>query len=430
MMAEKFFFHDKIFFYLLVLIAVTLPFFIAINSIVIFLLVFNWVLEGNWKKKKKMLLSNKHAIVWIIFYLYHVISLFYSENKSTGLFELEKKLVFLIFPLVLATSSTLDRKKLFIILRFFVAACFLAIIICLSNSIYLYLQGDDSYFFYHQLGAPIHFHAVYFSVYIGFSIFILVYFLQDGWMRFSNVFKITYIFLILLFLFFLLLLSSKTVSTSVLIVTVVYLVHIMFKRKKILIGILFFVFIPISALIIVSSSTAIHNRFDEVLKENYYEVLKLNDYQGFQFTGGTIRVAIWKSVVEILNQKNAWSFGVGVGDAQDLLTKHYVQKNIYPGDEVLGYKGFIDYNTHNQYMQFLITLGVVGLIIFLFILLWPIINGYKTHNILQILFIFVFCTFCFTESALCTHKGIIFFTFFNSLFVFSSFKKVNEDVTH
>lgn len=425
MKVEKINLHENIFFYLLLLVVATLPFFIAINSFAIILLVFNWVVEGNWRKKIKMLLHNTYAMVCIAFYLYHIIGLFYSNNKSAGLFELEKKLGLFIFPLVFATSSTLDRKKLFIILKCFVVACLVAVIICLLNAIYFSLKGDNSYFFYHQLGSPLHFHAVYFSVYVGFSIFILIYLLHDGWMEFSWISKTAYISLIFLFLIFLLLLSSKTISISVLIITILYLMNLMFKRKRILIGLLFFIFIPISALIIINTSPNIRKRFDEMSKENYYEVLKLNDYRGFQFTGGTIRIAIWKSVIEILNQENAWVFGVGTGDSQDLLTKHYIQKNIYPGDDVLGYKGFIDYNAHNQYMQFLITLGLIGLITFLFVLLWPIIVGYREYNTLQILFILIFCAFCFTESALCSHKGVVFYAFFNSFFFFNSFNTEN-----
>ncbi|MES2284329.1 MAG: O-antigen ligase family protein [Bacteroidota bacterium] len=425
MNTNKIVLHSTIFFYLLILIVTTLPFFISINSIAIILLVINWLIEGNWKKKREMFLSSKYAIFCVIFYLYHIIGLFYSANNSVGLFELEKKLALIIFPLVFATSVTLNRKKIFIILYCFVTACFAAVVICLSNAIYFSSIGDNSYFFYHKLGSPIHFHAVYFSVYLGFAICILIYFLQDKWETQSWTLKTMLIFLVTLFLFFLLLLSSKTVSISVLIITLLYLLVIMYKRKKIIIGILFFVLVPTLSVIMVKSSGNIQNRFNELSKENYFEVLKLDDYRGFQFTGGTIRVAIWKSVFEILNEEKAWIFGVGTGDSQDLLTKKYMQKNIYPGDGALGHIGFIDYNAHNQYFQFLITLGVSGLFIFFFLLSYPIIHN--PNNVLQILFIFIFCTFCFTESALCAHKGVVFYSFFNSLFFFGSYNKENKE---
>lgn len=421
MKTEKNVLHEKIFFYLLILIVSTLPFFVAINSIAIILLLMNWLIEGNWRKKIKMFLSSKYAIICVSFYLYHIVGLFYSANHSAGLFELEKKLSLIVFPIVFSTSSAIDKKKLYIILQCFVVACFLAVIICISNAIYFFLKGDNSYFFYHQLGSPLHFHAVYFSVYLGFSICILIYFLQDGWKEHSLQLKTIYIFLILLFLFFLLLLSSKTVSISVMVIIILYLFKIMYKRKRIIIGILFFVFVPLSALIVVYISPDIRKRFIEMSNENYCEVLKLNDYRGFQFTGGTIRIVIWKSVFEILNDEKAWVFGVGTGDSQDLLTKKYIQKNVYPGDGALGHIGFIDYNTHNQYFQFLITLGVLGLFAFLFVLFWPIIHN--SNNVLQILFILIFSTFCFTESAVCAHKGVVFYSFFNSLFFFSFYDR-------
>lgn len=419
--------HSTIFFYLLILIVTTLPFFISINSIAIILLLINWLIEGNWKKKIEMFISNKYAIVCMVFYLFHVIGLFYSSNSVVGFFELEKKLTLLIFPVVFATSTTLDRKKIFIVLYCFVFACFVAVVLCLSNAIYFSLRGDNSYFFYHQLGSLLHFHAVYFSVYLGFSICILIYFLQEKWERKSWTLKIMLVFLIILFLSFLFLLSSKTVIVSVLFITVLYLLIIMYRKKKILIGILFFVSIPVFAVMVVKSSPNIQNRFNELSKENYFEVLKLNDYRDFQFTGGTIRVAIWKSVFEILNEENAWFLGVGTGDSQDLLTKKYIKKNIYPGDGILGHIGFIDYNAHNQYFQFLITLGLSGLLIFLVILFWPFFYKNSEFNTLQILFLSIFLAFCFTESALCSHKGVVFYAFFNSLFIFNSQAKKNLD---
>jgi O-antigen ligase len=160
----------------------------------------------------------------------------------------------------------------------------------------------------------------------------------------------------------------------------------------------------------------INGRFNEVVTENYKEVLSSDDYRYITFTGGTIRLAIWKSIIEILNYDRAWLLGTGIGDTQNKLTKHYRKKNIYPGDEVLGFKGFLHYNAHNQYFEFLISTGLFGVMLFL---IWLIVLFYKairTQKTEWICFLILMCFFFITESALNAHKGVMLFMLINSLY--------------
>ncbi len=412
----KYSFHEFNYILLSVLIAVSMPFSIQVNSYLIILLSLNWVTEGKWKQKAKLLLGSKYALLWLLFFFFHAISIVYSDNKKEAQFELEKKLSFLVFPLILSTTTFLSKDTLKLILKYFVVSCFCACIICLGNAFLNYFKGDASFFFYHKLGSPLNFHAVYFSMFIGFCIFILI----NNWFEEHKTLKIySRIFLIILtcfFITFLLLLSSKTIIVGAFLILTLNVASKILKQKNKWIGISFVFFSLIVISFIIKKTPYINDRFKEIYKENYTVLLQKQDYRNFHFTGGTIRLAIWKSVFDVLDEEKAWLFGVGIGDAQTLLTANYIKKNIYPGDELLGFKGFTHYNAHNQYLQFMITLGLSGFLVFLIILCYSFYIAIKNKETVFISILVLFCAFCFTESVLCAHKGVVFFLFFNSLY--------------
>lgn len=407
--------HEGIATLLCVVIASTLPFFIQINSLFILLLALNWFIEGKWKYKFQKLITSPYALLWLGFFSLNAISILYSHNVKEGNFELEKKLSLVAFPLIFFTSDFITSQRIKLILKFFVLSCLLACLICFSHALIHLVQGDRSFLFYHQLASPLGFHAVYFSMYIGFCLFILVFYAVSHWHNMIWKNKVLMLLVISFFFVFLVLLSSKTILVStVAIITFKFAFGFIQNKLRALI---FVVFCIVSLGIIVTKAPYISDRFQEIVHENYSDVLSRTDYQNFHFTGGTIRLAIWRSVFEVLDQQNAWLFGVGIGDAQDLLTANYNSKHIYPGDEVLGFKGFTHYNAHNQYLQFLLSTGIAGLILFIIILSYVFKLVWKTKNSLMISLLILFYSFCFTESVLSSHKGVVFFLFFTSLFV-------------
>lgn len=407
--------HDRIATLLCVLIAITLPFFIQVNSILVLLLSLNWLVEGQWKLKLQRLRSSPYAIMWLLFFALNALSVLYSQNTKEANFEIEKKLSFIAFPLILFTSGFITKETVKLILKFFIIACFLACLICLSNAIIHLIDGDRSFLFYHQLASPLGFHAVYFSMYIGFCLIVLLFDLLANWSGNRILNKLIQLFMIAFFFVFLILLSSKTLLVST--VAIIALKFTLGYIKNKLRALFTIVVAAILISLIITRAPFISERFNEIFKENYSEVFSRTDYQGFHFTGGTIRVAIWKSVIEVVSQEQAWLIGVGIGDTQDLLTANYNLKHIYPGDAVLGFKGFTHYNAHNQYLQFLLSIGIVGLVAFITILSYLFISAWKTRNSILLALLFLFSCFCITESVLSSHKGVVFFLFLSSLLV-------------
>jgi len=409
--------HERMYLLFSLLVVITMPLSIHANSVSIMLLALNWLIEGQWKQKALRFVNSKYAILWVVFFLYHAISIIYSDNKKEAQFELEKKLGFLVFPLIFSTTDFITGKTARTILKYFIGACVIACAICLGNAMYFYLQGDPSYFVYHELGSALGFHAVYFSTFIGFCIFTILYHLLQNHRAMKTQSKLGFMALIFFFFVFMILLSSKTIIVTVFLISLGMGIMRFLKRySKLAVSGAALLCMVVFA-VVVRKTPYLNNRFQEIFKENYSTVLNKSDYRDFHFTGGTIRVAIWKSVFDVVNKQNALLFGVGIGDAQTLLTNDYNEKHIYPGDEVLGLKGFTHYNAHNQYLQFYITLGVVGSVLFLVILFYCYKYALRSRHALLLSLLLLFSAFFFTESALCAHKGIVFFMFFASLFV-------------
>lgn len=408
----------------LVLVVFTLPFSIRLNSYAIVLLALSFLLEGNWNAKWRSLIGNKFAVLLIGFFLFNAFGLLYTLNIKQGLFELEKKISFLIFPIVIAASSQIDSKLLINTLRYFVIACLIASLICVVNASYQAYNSDFSYFYYHKLGSPISIHAVYFSLYIGVCVITLQWNLLTEWSTLKPRSRITRLIGVIYFIVFLILLSSKTILVAVFLILMYVFLKYIFKIFKPRIGVAILVLLVGLFVLPIILIPNVNGRFVEMIddKMNQRNPLFLDDYRDYHFTGGAIRLAIWKMTIEILREENAWLFGVGTGDSQDLLTAKYISKNVYPGDET--HEGFMHYNTHNEFFQVLLTTGIIGLIWFVMILVMLFKTAVNSHEYLVLLILLIFVSFCFTESTLSAQKGIVFFSLLTSLYMATSRRHV------
>ena len=396
-------------FILLALVIVTLPFFIQLNSLCVIALSGLWLISGNWKQKAKYFLSQPLLYLPVLMFLLLIISYALSHDKKTGGFELEKKLSLLAFPLIFSGIIFNDWRKRKVLMALFVFACLAAALICLGFAFTEYSKLGSNAFFYHQLSSPLGFHAVYFSCYISFCIILLFVPLTEKLGTMTSTERNMQLFTLIFLLFFLVLLSSKTILAATLLMMLFIPVTRVVKRRQNLKLLLGSAALLILLVVMISRTDYIKGRFSEIARENYTEVLASEDYRHIAFTGGTIRLAIWKSVIEILNSENAWLFGTGIGDAQNKLTQHYKEKNIYPGDEVLGFKGFLHYNAHNQYFEFLISTGLCGTLLFLTWLILLFYKAIRTQKTEWICFMILMCFFFFTESVLSAHKGVVLF---------------------
>ncbi len=140
------------------------------------------------------------------------------------------------------------------------------------------------------------------------------------------------------------------------------------------------------------------------------------DYNGHSVI---MRWVYWKTAFDII-KTNFW-FGVGTGDVQDAFNDNYKSNNTK-----LKSKYWL--RAHNQYLTYFLSFGVLGFLVFIVFLFYPIIKTKMYKNYLYLSFFAVICLSMLTEDTLETQVGINLFVFFNCLFLFNkaSIEKLNK----
>ena len=155
---------------------------------------------------------------------------------------------------------------------------------------------------------------------------------------------------------------------------------------------------------LISLSSPLKNRFNEIIKHTFYAE-KQSNYPSSTST----RIKAWEATVELA--KKNWLFGFGTGYGGKELNKIYRDKGYFS----LKKKNI---NPHNQYLQYLLDHGIIGIILLFFITIVMFIISLKEKNYDYTIFLLIMILNFTTESVLETQSGIVFFSLFNTLFFF------------
>ena len=124
--------------------------------------------------------------------------------------------------------------------------------------------------------------------------------------------------------------------------------------------------------------------------------------------GGSLsqRIEYTRASFHIIGQ-HPW-FGVGTGDVPQAFSQAY--------DELRSpLKEEFRFRAHNQYLAIAVAFGLVGLVFFLFVLLYPWGASRRNHTYLYMVFLTIMLLSMFPEDTLETQAGATLFAFFMSL---------------
>ncbi len=112
-------------------------------------------------------------------------------------------------------------------------------------------------------------------------------------------------------------------------------------------------------------------------------------------------------------------FGVGTGIIKPF-ADYYENTNskLYPEYRL---------RSHNQYLAITVAFGIVGLLWFLFTMLYPLFADKRNRNYLYIVFLFIIMLSMFTDDTLETQVGATLFAYFNSFLVFASSERLKTN---
>lgn len=145
--------------------------------------------------------------------------------------------------------------------------------------------------------------------------------------------------------------------------------------------------------------------------DNYVSSKNANGSSVFQ------RVEYIKASLNII--KDNPLIGVGTGDIANAFQQYYEDTNSKLEKENR-------LRSHNQYLAITVAFGIIGLLWYLFSLLYPL-HEKKNRNYLYIIFLAIMLMSMLTEDTLETQIGVTLFAFFNSFLVFANDRKFTND---
>lgn len=379
-------------------------------------------LTSLWKfvKRKHVFKGYKELTLFPLLFVYLLTGILYSTNMKEGWAISERHLSLLIAPVLMAGTASLSKDQQERLLNVFLLTGLVVGVYCLGYATFqsiklgtIYTTTQKGHFVYnsfmHQrLSAPVSLHAIYYSLYLSLANVIVLNKLLIGGL--TNKKKNSYFALFIFFVILIFLLKSAVFAVVFPLACLGLFLKFFWSKLT----------SKTSKLILIGGSFALILFMCIGVKtkvESFSLSYALSDNH---FTPITMRLAMWECSWEVIKQNML--FGTGTGDGEQELLKVYAQKGFN-----VGLKD--KFNSHNMYLQYWLSNGLIALGIYLLLLLFLIKKAVRSRNSIFIVFVLFFAAFSVTESTMLVQKGIVFFAVFGSLFYWNpnwwnSFKEV------
>jgi uncharacterized membrane protein len=149
----------------------------------------------------------------------------------------------------------------------------------------------------------------------------------------------------------------------------------------------------------------VRERISDIFKTNLNDLKQEKYAYNYPFNGLSLRLVVWKLGIEHLYDDGLLIGGVGTGDATDYLNRVYSEHGLLDG-------GYVNHNAHNEYVQMLLSHGLIGFFFLNFIYIWGLYRALSTRVIVLLVFILIFALASWSESVLTVNKGIVFLSFY------------------
>lgn len=381
----------------LILIAITLPYYIYLSNVCILLLGLNWLLDQNILQKLRLTFSQPLFYLFITFFLLQVAGILYSEDVASANKVIEKKLSILVLPLILASSPRLTTAQFYLITSAFALTCLVAAVAsCMAILGKHWYHPGSVTFTMTDFTEVIGLNHPYFGMYVVFAMACMVALLHLRLFSYTTRQKIAGLLAIGFLYIFLLFIGARTAFITSLLLIICYGGILLYTQKR-----TWLIFALVTAF---AGSITLLYWLNEPLRER----VSLLFSSDLAHNPLYIKSLTWVCGWEIVTDHFLW--GVGTGDARPFLQACYLEKNFW------GYEQ--GYNVHNDYLEEAVRHGIIGLLVFLLMLIIPAYYSFKQRQPLYLAFLFIFAMSCLSESVTGTQKGVVFYAFFNALFAF------------
>lgn len=403
---------QKIEYILLFLLAFTIPIGWQVATKIVVLLIVVMVIRCVAEKGRGLPL-NRHSnkklyLFFATTYIMYAISMLYTSNVSDGWQNMEKKLSFIIFPFFFFVSDMtyLSSKRIKALFYAFLSGLLLFIVSNMLWAIYdfIVLDAPIRRFLGWEITKINYIHHTYIAMYACFGIIYSFVELFDNHLKSKG--KIAFLLstLVLSTLFVILVESRAGILCMFLLFACLFAWLFFVKKKRMItmcVGTALAVLLVIFFLLFPSGLNRIIKTQQDLVDTEHKE---------------DIRITLLKAGLSVA--KENCMFGVGVGDRCDVLIKYYEDNNLECGD----------LNSHNQFVDTTISIGMLGLLLLLGYFVVPIvlfaIN--KRWDVVMLLFLFSIAFNAVFEAVFETQTGILYFNFIFCLLFYDRFVAGNN----
>src|SRR5687768_953646 len=398
--------ENKITWYQLVAFVILLPFDRFYTELVLISLLLHTLIHID-RPGLRSLLTTKNIVLSSVFLLALAGTIYTSDTKE-AFKDMQRQLAIILFPVIFSLCRLNMVQYKTSILKFFGFTCVGVVLYLYADAIRILLYNKLSLetlysmaFINHNFSEPLGLHATYLSMYVALSVAAFSYFFF-GEKR--NNYRLLYVASIIVLLAGLLQLASRSVLLATVILIVVgfpLLLITGIRRWKFILVAILILLVALAGIIKVDS-----------FKKRYVSELK-NDLTQTSINDEILepRMQRWHYAVQLIKQSPV--IGHGSGSEKRLLKEEYFNNKLY--------NSYLhELNAHNQYLSISLKTGVIGLIIFLLTLLYGFAIAWKNRDIVFAAFMIIISIVSFSENILDVNKGIFFYAFFFSLFVYSS----------
>ena len=348
---------EKTYNYLAALICVSIPFmtyakaFVNICMICLFLIM---VVSYN-KDKVINIINQKFFKAFAIFLTFIVIYSLFNGSFFDD-FPESRKIAQIILLLIL--FSFVNDKRFLI--YGFISGVLVSSLITDMNIVAYYFNSSDLLISKSSVEDLFITQRLYLGFFVVISIVLLSFLFRTSN---RNKQKVFCALLILFFIFTLFLISSRS---ALLIAFLIFLITIIYESKSVFTIVVILVsFVIFSAIILTNKNLS--NRFlysQDSVRTSFIEKIKTHEP----------RYDIWRFSLQIFEEQNLGLFGLGTYKTQELLVEKY---KLMPIDKRKNWFIQRNFNTHNQYIDIILSFGFIGLILFTVFLRDIVLITYK-----------------------------------------------------
>ena len=334
----------------------------------------------------------------LLFFGISIISLLYTSEFKNGIKEIEG---LLIIPAAILIFSSLTRKPatlkyisvvyIFIVLVATLYSHIQVIQAFIENNETSYKQFFNLNYSYKALANTLNLHPTYYALYILTAIIFVLHFIKEK--KVSKYQKLLLFLVFIYFSIFIVQLSSRMAIVILYAVILFNLIQYIITEKNIIPGVFLLILFHSLAFILIMNIGVTKYRFQHLMGFTYYTGYTVND--------SNHKIKLWTAAI---NANQNILLGNGIGDVQTSLNEQYEKASLKTPLT-------LKYNSHNQYIQYYVGLGILGLSVFIYLLFYYTKLFIITKNSIGLQFILVVAILSFTECLWNRHNGIVFIIF-------------------